>query len=460
VRERREVAVVLAASLVIVAALLVVADEPTGRDQRWNLVVIVADDQPFDSVPHEPPVMPYLQAAAADPDEHWVTFSNAVVNTPLCCPSRATLLTGRYAHEHGVTTNREGHLLDERSTIAAWLHAAGYHTGLVGKYLNRYPFGREPFVPLGWDRWWARRHGPAGTLYYDYTLVEQTTPVDHGHEEGDYLTDVLADLAVGFVRDAPPDRPFFLWFAPTAPHAPWTPAPRHDGALASLPLSPPPSVGEPDVTDKPGWVRALPPLDDADHEALLDDRRRSFASLLAVDEAVEAIVEAVRARGDLDRTVIVYVSDNGLSFGEHRWVRKTCPYEECTRVPFLVRHPDATSRTVRSVVSSIDLAPTLAEIAGIEPPEPMAGESLVGLLTGAVGRRDATAYLESPGDRLMPRWWQARTRRYAYVELATGERELYDLRADRYELENVVDDSRYAAVVARLATRLERFRRS
>jgi arylsulfatase A-like enzyme len=219
-------------------------------------------------------------------------------------------------------------------------------------------------------------------------------------------------------------------------------------------------VGETDVSDKPAWVRALPPLDDADRDGLLDDRRRSFESLLAVDEAVEAIVDALRARGDLDRTVIVYLSDNGLSFGEHRWVRKTCPYEECTRVPFLVRHPGATAVTVRTVVSGIDLAPTLAEIAGIEPPGPVAGESLVGLVTGAGARSGSTAYLESPGDRLIPSWWQVRTRRFAYVELLTGERELYDLRADPYELENVVDDAAYAGVVARLAPRLERFRRS
>ncbi len=201
-----------------------------GREEpRPNVVVIVTDDQSADSIPSPTPVMPYLQDRVLDPDDHWVVFERAFVNTPLCCPSRATMLTGRLSHDTNVLDNDDAERLDEGTTVRAWLHDDGYHTGLVGKYLNGYPFGRPPFVPEGWDRWWAKQHGPATNLYYDYTLIEQGLPVRYGSAEEDYATDVFASKAVEFIREAPLGRPFFLWFAPTAPHPPWTPAPQAFG---------------------------------------------------------------------------------------------------------------------------------------------------------------------------------------------------------------------------------------
>jgi len=461
-RRRLAVGAAIAAGTVALASGLAIvsAGPPAERDPRWNVVVIVTDDQTFDSIPHDPPVMPYLQGAAGDPTEHWVTFSETFANTPLCCPSRATLLTGRYAHHHGVLTNEDGSALDESTTVAAWLDQSGYHTGLVGKYLNGYPFGRAPFVPAGWDRWWAKAQGPASTLYYGYTLIEQGSPARFGSEEGDYATDVLADRAVEFVREAPLDEPFLLWFAPTAPHPPWVPAPRHEGDLAGLPMTPTPSVGELDVTDKPAWVRALPPLDPSQREDLVRAHRRSFEALLAVDEAVRAIVAALGERGDLDRTLILFVSDNGYSFGEHRWIAKRCPYEECTRVPLLVRYPPTAGRTDRTLVSTVDLAPTIAELAGIDPPGAVDGASLVRLLEGEPAEGAGTVYSEWVGDDDVPAWWRVRTADFAYVELGTGERELYDLRADPFELVNAIGDPSRAQVVAGLAAALERFRRS
>ncbi len=461
-RRRLAVGAAIATATAAVAAVLAVlsAGTPADRDPRWNVVVILTDDQTFDSIPHDPPVMPYLQGAAADPAEHWVTFAEAFANTPLCCPSRATLLTGRYAHHHGVLTNDDGSVLDESSTVAAWLDGSGYHTGLVGKYLNGYPFGRAPFIPTGWDRWWAKAQGPASTLYYGYTLIEQGSPSRFGNEEGDYATDVLADRAVEFIREAPLDEPYFLWFAPTAPHPPWVSAPRHEGDLADLPITPGPSVGELDVTDKPAWVRALPPLDPSQRASLVQAHRRSFEALLAVDDAVRAIVTALGERGDLGRTLIVFVSDNGYSFGEHRWIAKRCPYEECTRVPLLVRYPTAAGRTERTPVSTVDLAPTIAEIAGIEPPGAVDGTSLVPLLEGDPAEGAGTVYSEWVGDEDVPAWWQIRTGDVAYIELGTGERELYDLRDDPFQLENVIGDPSRAEIVAGLAAALERFRRS
>src|SRR2546427_10923598 len=123
---------------------------PPATDLRPNVVVILTDDQSMDTLPHSPPTMPFLQHAVQDPNGHWIHFPNAFINSPLCCPSRATLLTGRYAFHTGVTNNYLGKNLDESSTLATWLHDAGYTTGLFGKYLNDYPYGRGPYVPPGW----------------------------------------------------------------------------------------------------------------------------------------------------------------------------------------------------------------------------------------------------------------------------------------------------------------------
>lgn len=426
------------------------ADSP-----RLNVVVIVTDDQPASSIPAPVPVMPFLQRAALDPSGHWVVFTRAFANTPLCCPSRATMLTGRYAHHTGVLTNADGARLDETRTLATWLDDAGYETALVGKYLNGYPFRRGPYVPPGWDRWWGKRQGTAASIYHDFTLIEDGTAVGYGPRA--YSTDAFAAEAVAFLREVPLDRPFLLWFAPTAPHPPAEPAPRHAGRFAGLAVPESPAVGEPDVSDKPAWVRALPPLDAERREDLREAWRRTAETLLAVDEAVRAIVETLRERGELEETVIVFTSDNGLAFGEHRWDRKSCPYEACTRVPLLVRVPGVAHRVVPAPVSLVDLAPTLLDLAGVRAPAPLDGASLAPLLGGA-GRGPGPVYLEFAGDDRVPAWRAVRTRRWLYVELATGERELYDLRRDPAELENLATDPARAAIVATMADELARVR--
>ena len=450
-RSRLSVAVAIGFLLPLAACV----SEPATDSPRTNVIVIVTDDQTADSIPRDEPVMPSLQARVLDPADDWVVFSNAFVNTPVCCPSRATMLTGRYAHHTGVLDNEDGARLDEASTLAAWLHAAGYHTGLVGKYLNGYPFGRGPYVPEGWDRWWGKLQGTAESVYHDFTIIDQGRPVAYGDDEADYSTDVLASKALEFLRDAPTDRPFFLWFAPTAPHPEWVSAPRHEGTYDDLQISATPSLGESDVSDKPAWVQALPAFDAADRVEMADARRDAYETLLAVDEAVRAILDAVRERGELQETVVVYTSDNGFSFGEHRWVRKGCPYEECIHVPLLVRVPGVRHRTEPALVSAVDLAPTIAELAGADHPEDLDGVSLVPLLHE--GRRDGLAgqvFAGSVGDETIPAWRELRTRRWAYVELDTDERELYDLRHDPGQLENVVDAPAFANVVERLSDAL------
>ncbi|HJX75028.1 MAG TPA: sulfatase-like hydrolase/transferase, partial [Gaiella sp.] len=355
--------------------------------------------------------------------------------------------------------NEDAHLFDDSSTLATWLHDAGYHTGLVGKYLNLYPFDRPAFVPAGWDRWWGREHGPVTSLYYDYSMFEQDHVVRYGHTDADYATDVLADQATEFVREAPADRPYFLWFAPTAPHPPWVAAPRDEGAFSELAVPTPPSVGEPDVSDKPAWVRALPPMGDAQRSAQREHRRASYAALLAVDDAIRRIMNAVRARGDLARTVVVFTSDNGLAFGEHRWTKKSCPYHACLGVPFMIRIPGVPHRTEREIVSVADIAPTIAELSGASTPTAFDGVSLVPLLSTGTGEGlPGEVFAEWVGDRAIPAWWEIRTRRFAYIELGTGERELYALRDDPFELVNVVDAPAFEGDVSRLAATLEAYR--
>ncbi len=452
----------LAVGLALAALVWSVTALPQVRgqeDPRPNVIVILTDDQSADSIPNAYDVMPFLQQRALDPSDHWVVFDHFYVNTPLCCPSRATMLSGRFAHHTGVQDNEDAELFDETSTVATWLHGAGYHTGLVGKYLNLYPFERPAYVPAGWDRWWGRQHGPVTSLYYDYTLFEQDHVVPYGHADSDYATDVLAGKATEFIREAPADRPYFLWFAPTAPHPPWIAAPRDAGAFAGLPVPTPPSVGEADVSDKPAWVRHLPALDAAEISALRTSRRRSYRALLAVDDAVRQIMAAVRARGDLANTVVVFASDNGLAFGEHRWTKKTCPYDACMRVPFMIRLPSIPHRTEQAIVSAADLAPTIADLAGATPATPVDGVSLVPLLsTGSRAGLPGEVFAEWVGDDTIPAWWEVRTRRFAYIELATDERELYALRDDPFELVNVVDDPAFANDVTRLSATLEAYR--
>jgi N-acetylglucosamine-6-sulfatase len=463
-RTSRRAAVSAGLSLLV---LVVAAFQPPPRvppDRRPNIVLVLTDDQSFDSLPHDPPVMPALQAMMQDPTDHWIRFPNAFINTPLCCPSRATILTGRYSSHTGVQNNFEGGLFDDTSTVATWLHDAGYETALIGKYLNGYPFGYAPYVPPGWDRWLVRKQSGQGSLYYDYVLEDQGFPVVHGDEPGDYSTDVYASAAVSFLRSAPADRPFFLEIAPSAPHRPWTPAPGDVGAYADMPIATPPSVGEPDVSDKPAWVRRLPEPDAARLAQLRSLHERSFETLRAVDRLVATVVRTLRERGLLNRTVIVFLTDNGFSFGEHRWVSKACPYEECVRTPFLVRFPGASPHVDEHIVSNVDLAPTFAELAGTRPARPVDGRSLVPLLEGRpVPSWRTGVLLQYVGDRHVPAWWAIRTTGFLYVEYATGERELYDLMGrigppDPFELDNRAADPAYAIVLARLAARLAALR--
>jgi N-acetylglucosamine-6-sulfatase len=424
---------------VVVAAVAIrsLRTAPPARRIPPNILLVVTDDQSLDTLPSDPAAMPWFQSQLRDPSAHWLWFPNAVVSTPLCCPSRATLLTGRSDVHTGVRNNLEGANLDDTNTLPVWLHDAGYTTGLVGKYLNDYPFGRDPFVPPGWDRWFAKENANESTAYYDYDVVDDGAVRHAGHDPADYATDVLASTAEAFLRAAPATSPWFLTFAPNAPHAPWIPARRHAAAFDGF-RPPMPSPAElNDVRGKPGYIRALARIDPEALEGLRNDDLAERRTLLAVDDALRVLVGTIAARGQLDRTVIVFVSDNGYGFGQHRLQGKRYPYDPSVGVPFAIRTPWAPAATITSVVSNLDVAPTIAALAGIQPGLPQDGINLASVVDGRAPPPREGVWLDWVGDGQIPAWTGVRTTRFTYVANADGTEELYALATDPGELRNL-----------------------
>ena len=408
-----------------------------------NVVLIVTDDQPAGTVP----LMPFLSNAG------FTSFDSYYDNNPLCCPTRTTLLTGLYSHHTGIETNLVASRFDDSSTLATWLDASGYETGLYGKYLNEYPWGKpSDYVPPGWDSWAAF----AEEGYYDYALVEPGGRTRYGHSGADYSTDVLAQKAASFIEGAT-DEPFFLYFAPYAPHAPRTPAPRDVGAFEHAPVDLPPNFDRP-ATPSPRYWTSLPRVSPEEGREL---HRAQWATLLSVDDAVARLFDALSATGELDNTIVLYLSDNGYSLGSHRNLQKDCPYEECIRLPLLVRWPGMeTDPRVSSLVSSIDIAPTIAEMTGVSVPSQVDGESLVPLLSGRLTTLDRPVLLQHvyyPGTA--PSFWGIRTERWMYALYETGERELYDLNRDPYELRNLAGRPSYRDRERKLRADMQELRR-
>ena len=420
-----------------------------------NIVVVLTDDQRWDTLG----VMPRVQGEIAGKG---VSFANSFVTTSLCCPSRASLYSGQYAHHHGVLTNGppEGGaaVFPDDSTLPVWLSEAGYATALFGKYMN----GNDaiaPAVPPGWSEWQTfvedggAERGTA--LYYDYTLNENGTLVAYGHTTDDYSTDLLAARVLRFIT-AKADRPFFAVYAPTAPHEPAIAAERHLGRFAGIEPWRPPNWCEPDVTRKPRWVRFQATITTPEGIANTDaSRTRQLETLLAVDEAVGRILAKLERLGLTDQTLVAYTSDNGYHWREHWWNWKLTAYEEAIRVPLAVRLPVLVPlpRAIDALALNIDLAPTFVELAGRPIPASVDGRSLLGALAGAPWRDDFL--FEHWGTLIVKPNVGIRTTRWKYIRTTTdGFEELYDLAADPYELENRAGDPAYANVQGALTARL------
>jgi arylsulfatase A-like enzyme len=424
--------------------------------RRLNVVLILSDDERVDGNT----VMKNVHNLLA---RHGVTFSDYHVTTSECGPSRASILLGQYSHTTGVLDNFGPHsfpAFDERSNLAVWLHSSGYRTALVGKYLNDYTLDGSQEPPLGWDDWQVMDSVPM-EKYYDYNLDENGRLVHYGHAPRDYSTTVLTRKAVDFIRRA--QKPFFLYFAPVAPHLPAIPAKQDQGRLENLAPLHTPSIDEADIGDKPwhAWHKDL--LRAAAQIYENDVRRRQLDSLYALDRSVKRIVDTLRQRKLLDNTMILYTSDNGFLWGEHRLGGKLWPYEESTHVPLVVRTPWRAGRgTVdRDPVLNIDLAPTISALAGVPPGLPEDGRSFVPLLHGRKIAWRHSYLIEYLGRNMLrtggpPPYVAVHTSRYLYVEYRRGWRELYDLRRDPWELDNVAASPRYAATRRSLQAILRR----
>ena len=421
------------------------------RANRPNVLVIVADDMRADSMW----VMPTVNHLA----ERGITFTRAYATTPLCCPSRASILTGLYARHHGVMRNSppDGGVeaFDDRSTLATWLQAAGVRTGMIGRYLNRYRDTLD--IPPGWDDWFGI--WDLGDQYYKYRVNDNGERLYFSTAPDDYSTRVIGREAIQFLEQHR-DRPFMLMLNPRTPHEPATEDFLDVGDFKDRDIPLPPSYDEEDVSDKPRWIQRLPRLTADGREEIEEFRRRQLGSLVSLDRAIASVVEALRADGRLDHTWIIFTSDNGLMLGEHRiGITKSCPHEECARIPLVVIPPGGLSppRVDDRLVANIDFAPTIAAIQGAEPATPVDGLDMRPLLSGeATEWRDALI-LEHPlkNDEDM-RFFAVVTPDRKYVRYLNEEdEELYDIVADPYELTNLAADPGWAAEKARLSAQLD-----
>lgn len=456
----------LTALLALILLLGALAAIPAAAATRPNIVFVLTDDQ--DLTLGSLDFMPRTRDLIA---RQGVTFANHFVPLSLCCPSRSTILTGVYPHNHKVYTNfppdggfeRFDELGLEETTIATALHAAGYRTALFGKYLNGYPGVEAPeHVPPGWDEWASPVSGSPYAAYR-YKLNENGKLVKYASGVGDYMTDVLAGKATDFVRRAAASgRPFFLYLGTYAPHKPSTPARRHVGLFPDLKAPRTPSFNEPDVRDKSTRMRGLRRLNAGQIGAIDALYRKQMQSLQAVDEAITGLVTALQETGQLANTYIVFTSDNGFHMGQHRLEPgKYTPYESDVHVPLLVRGPGVPAGiSVNALTSSVDLASTFAELGGATLRLASDGRSLVPFLHGQTpaGWRQAILLeqfefppglvasnqtLEPPDPQDLkavftyPAHLGLRTATYKFVEYGTGEREVYDLRRDPDEAVNL-----------------------
>jgi N-acetylglucosamine-6-sulfatase len=459
----------LAYACLPVLALLLLAGPAIARP---NVVVLMTDDQTLASLSS----MPQTNALLVAPG---TVFDQATSTFPLCCPSRATALTGQYAHNHQIIHNVGdfgGHRrLSHANTLPVWLQGAGYRTMHVGRYLNGYEFADG--VPPGWDDWHGAPHSAAFN-YSDWRVNENGSLVEYPVEEhpDEYLTDYQGRRASELIeRAAPGEQPFYLqlWFV--APHtarprdpddprvlATPSPAPRHRDMFATVPMPRPPSFDEADVTDKPQMIYERPFMDFETHAAIEEGWRQELESLQSVDDAVARIVATLERTGELANTLIVYTSDNGYMHGEHRVKGgKVWHYEESSRVPLIMRGPGVPAglRDPRPV-ANIDVVPTIVDAADAQPQRVLDGRSLFGLMAdpGVWWGRDIL--LENGrGANGVPGYRAIRTGRFVYVQhRTTGEYELYDLERDPYQLDNLDGVGAYAAVQRDLARRLRLLR--
>lgn len=456
----------LAVMILLAAGLAGCGAEPDGTEQqgaeesaRPNFVVILSDDQNTASMDY----MPITNARLADTG---LTADKAFVTIPECCPFRGSFLGGGfYPANTGVLSNLElngaAHHFNEDNTLATRLTAAGYRTGFIGKYLHGYKPGH---IPPGWDTFIA--NDPHGVMSQDWFSEENITiggrdaPVPDGEilaTSTDYVTDFHRDRALEFLA-SDEESPFFLLVSAIAPHLPATPAKGDENLFTDVTLE---TFTEDDISDKPDWVRQSLKVARKRCELRPDFWREQLRSLQALDRTVGRIVDALAAKGELDNTYIVFTSDNGVQVSNCSLMfDKGMEYDESIGVPFVVRGPGVRQgRTDKLVAVNLDLPQTILNLAG--DTKQGDGVDLRPLLEDGDAVRDDMlienfGYL---GYRRMikrpPIWSGIRTERWKYVEHASGESELYDLKSDPQETEGLQERPETAYIQADLKKRLE-----
>ena len=494
-------ALACAVAVLALGAGALAATQARGAQTGANVVFILTDDMTSSELAGMPNVQSLIGAQGT-------TFNRAYASFPLCCPSRATMMSGQYMHNHGVRGNfpPNGSWFKfrphESNDLPVWLQQDGYYNVHIGKYMNGYSLvdGTLP-VPPGWSEWYGKVSEDA--LYFDYNLIEKTAPAAtprvtfYGDQPSDYQTDVFGDRALDFVNDsAAGHQPFWLnlWF--NSPHGPFDPAPRDRFTLTGAPLPRLAGFNEKNISDKPKWLRRQlkKRLTKKQVKVIDNERRRQQEQLISVDESVGELVHSLQTKGILDDTYIIFASDNGFFRGEHRIASgKYLPYDPSARVPLLIRGPGVPHGGFSDeLVWNGDIAQTIEQIASGSENGMVDGRSLLPFAenpalrstrpillegdtgpggTGAesahasaararaarvhVAGRRGVDNLEQEADAIKsahnnisvaPAYRAIRTDRYEYTIYANGQSELYDMKRDPAQLNSVVNDPRYRLV--------------
>ncbi len=417
-----------------------------------NIVLIVSDDQRYDTLQS----MPFL----ADLMSKGTTFTRGYVTTPLCCPSRSSILSGQYAHNHGVLSNTapDGGFdqFNDSATLPVWLQDAGYQTGLFGKYLNGYSNEDVAYKPPGWDVFHAFVNEPG---YFVFRLTRHRTDKYEGNTsylnaDKVYSTDLLALEAAAFIKEAAaePEHPFFVMYTPYAPHGPVTPPTRYENETTGEENLP--SYNEADVSDKSSWFETRPLLTEAEETRIQVTKDKTSGTLRGLDDGIQTIVQALNEAGVAENTVIIYIADNGFHWGEHRIpFGKSTPYEESVHVPlYLYDGRDQIGQTDNRLALNIDLAPTIAALAGIATPNNLDGRSLLD------PQFERQHFLSENWQGQLSPFTAVHTGQMILISFKNGEQELYDLETDPYQLKNIINDPAYATQKTKLEAELELLR--
>jgi arylsulfatase A-like enzyme len=421
---------------------------------RPNIVFILMDDMRWDCMSiagH-----PFLKTPNLDRiGREGAFFANGFVTTPLCSPARASFFTGTYAHKHGIIANtpameQPSHKLD---TYHIHLQKSGYETAAIGKW----HMGSDASPRPGFDHWAMFR----GQGKYDdcpFNINGTMTPTKG------YVTDVISDMAVDYIKKDHGGKPFSMFVGHKAVHGPFTPAERHKDLFKDEKLPQAPSVNDP-LTKKSGILRGVE-MKDKGHPAygVTDDLvRNQLRCIVSVDGGVGRILKALEETGQLDNTFIVFTSDNGFFWNEHKLGDKRAAYEEAIRVPMVARYPKLIKQgtTIDQVVLDIDLAPTFLELAeATSKPRALHGRSMLPLFSGSSDWRRSALFeyfFEEPYPNV-PTWHAVRTDDWKYIHYddAPAGDELYDLKDDPHEMTNVIDQPANAQKLKEMKAELEK----